>query len=250
MSENKKSVGIIGFGRFGELVASHLKKYFTVCVSDSADKEERAARLGVQFTSFEACAGKDIVVLCVPISAFENVLEEIYPVLKSDALLCDVCSVKEEPVQAMQKMVPKRCECVGMHPLFGPDSAKHGIHGKKIVLCPVRTGRLESVTNFLQHLGLHVEIVSPEEHDRQMAQSLALLHFLGTAVSDIQTGEISLTPPTYELFTELLDRIKHDGNQLLRDMHLHNRFAPETRKELIERLIEIDHELAKDNRIH
>ena len=99
--DKKKSLGIIGLGRFGQLAAKHLKEHFRVFASDCTDKAREANKLGVSFTSVGACAGKDIVLLCVPISSFERVLKQIVPFLKKGALVLDVCSVKEEPAKAM-----------------------------------------------------------------------------------------------------------------------------------------------------
>lgn len=152
-----KSVGIIGFGRFGQLAAKYLKNHFQVFVSDKNDKRKIAENIGVNFTSLEDCAAKNIVLLCVPISDFEDVLKQIIQFLK-DSIVAGVCSVKEKPVNIMKKMVPKDCECIGMHPLFGPDTVKNGLKDKKIVLCPIRTKKLMKIKNFLSKLGLIVII--------------------------------------------------------------------------------------------
>lgn len=49
----------------------------------------------------------------------------------------DVGSVKMEPAQAMLEGLPDHVEIVG-HSLFGPQSARGGISGLKIAICPVR----------------------------------------------------------------------------------------------------------------
>ena len=41
----RKSLGIIGFGRFGQISAIHLKKYFRVFVSDCIDFSEDCGKL-------------------------------------------------------------------------------------------------------------------------------------------------------------------------------------------------------------
>lgn len=241
----KKTIGIIGFGRFGQLAAKHLKKQFQVFVSDKTNRSKKAKRLGVTFSSLEDCAAKDIVLLCVPISSFEKVLKQITPFLKPGSLVLDVCSVKEEPVKAMKKLVPKHCECIGTHPLFGPDTAANSLKGKKIILCPIRTKRLTEIKKFLKGLGLNVIVVDPKEHDKQMAESLALIHLLGKALLNMGVRRTDLATPTHERLMELVDIVENNSEQLFVDMQTHNRFAKKARKCLITKLSKIDSSLKK-----
>lgn len=239
----KKTFGIIGFGRFGQLAAKHLKNHFKVFVSNRSDKSKEAKKIGVVLTSVEECAGKDIVLICVPISEFENILKRIIPFLKKGSLVLDACSVKEEPVKTMKKLVPKDCECISTHPLFGPDSAKDGLNGKKIVLCPVRTKHLKQVKDFLTSLGLIVIVTTPEDHDNQMAKSLALVHFIGKVLLNTGIKKTEISTPTHERLMELVDIVKNDTQQLAVDMQLHNRFTKKIRKKLIAEFIKFDGEL-------
>jgi len=237
-----KSVGIIGFGRFGQLTAKHLKNHFQVSVSDKNDKRKTAGNIGVKYTDLEECATKNIVLLCVPISDFEDVLKQIIPFLKN-SIVADVCSVKEKPVNIMKKMVPKDCECIGTHPLFGPDTVKNGLKDKKIVICPIRTKKLMKIRNFLSKLGLIVIISTPEEHDKQMAKSLGLIHLMGRALTKIGVNKVEMTTPTHEMFIELVNIVKNDSEQLFVDMQQYNRYSQDIRKKLINELIKLDGEL-------
>ena len=239
----RKTLGIIGFGKFGQITAKHLTKYFRVFVSDCIDKRKEAGRIGVNFASLEECATKDVVLLCVAISDFEDVLKQIVPFLKDGALVIDVCSVKEKPVKIMEKLVPKECECIGMHPLFGPDTIKSGLKGKKIVLCPIRTEKLVHVKRFLSELGLSVIVSTPKEHDKQMAKSLALIHLLGRGLCRVGVNQVEMATPTHKMFIELVNFVRNDSEQLFIDMQIYNRYARKTRKALLQELIKIDGEL-------
>lgn len=238
-----KSIGIIGFGRFGQLAAKHLKEHFQVFVNDKIDKRKKAEKIGVIFSSLEECATKDIVLLCVPISNFEDILKQIIPFLKRDAIVADVCSVKEEPVNAMKKYVPQYCECIGMHPLFGPDTVKKGLKGKKIVLCPIKTKQLSKIRKFLSGLGLSVIISTPEEHDKQMARSLGLIHLLGRSLDAVGVNGVKMVTPTHNMFVELVNIVRKDSEQLFLDMQCYNRFSHGIRKKLLKELTKIDGEL-------
>jgi prephenate dehydrogenase len=239
----RKSMGMLGFGRFGEFAAGYLKNYFDVFVYDCEDIKEKASEMGITLASLEECAAKDIVLICVPISKFEEVLKEIVPFLKAGAIVADVCSVKEEIVDIMEKLVPKECECIGTHPLFGPDSAQDGLTDMKIVLCPIRINNLKNIEDFLKELGLTVVLADPEEHDKQMAKSLGLIHLLGKVLVKIGGDRVELATATYERLLDLVKIAQNDSTQLFYDMHRHNRFAKLQRQSLIEELKRIDEEL-------
>jgi prephenate dehydrogenase len=241
-----KSAGIIGFGRFGQLTAKHLSKHFDVKVFSRTNREADAEKLGVKFAPFEDCVGSDIVILSVPIKDLEGVLDQAVPYLREDALVLDVCSVKEEPVRLMEQLVPEHCRCFGTHPLFGPDSASNGLEGKKIVLCPVRNADIIHVKTFLEGIGLDVMVTTPEEHDRQMAISLALNHLLGRTLIRMGIDRVELSTMIHDNLMAIVDIVGNDTVELFQDMQTRNRFAEEIRKKLIEELKRIDSELEED----
>jgi len=238
-----KSVGIIGFGKFGKFTAKILKNYFNVFVCDMADKKKQAEDLGVEFTSLEECASKDIVVICVPISNFENSVKKIIPYLKKKSIIADVCSVKEKPVEILGELIPKSCNCIGTHPLFGPDTASDSLKGKKIVICPIRINKLEKIVKFFENMGLQVHISKPDQHDMEMARSLALIHYLGKGLQSIEINNVKLTTPTHDKLMELVRIVRSDSEQLFLDMHKFNKYTENVRKSLIKELMKISGEL-------
>jgi len=240
-----KSVGIIGFGRFGQLTAKVLKKHFKVFVTDCVNKQNESKDIGVCFKSFKECAKQDVVILCVPISDFEEIVKQIVPFLKDGCLVIDVCSVKEKPVKIMEKYIPKTCDCLGTHPLFGPDTTKNGLKDKKIVICLVKLNNHSKTkfSGFLHKLGLKIIETTPGEHDKQMAKSLALIHFLGRGLEKISVQDVEMATPTHDMFVELVNIVQNDSEQLFVDMQQHNRFTCHVRKKLIKELSRMDGEL-------
>ncbi|MFH1234659.1 MAG: prephenate dehydrogenase, partial [Candidatus Diapherotrites archaeon] len=216
------------------------KGSFEICAFDKVDRHVEAESLGVIFASFEECASSDIVVFAVPISSLRESLEKAVGFLKPGAIVFDVCSVKEFPVGAMAELVPEHCECIGTHPLFGPETAKNGLQGQKIVLCPVRTKRLEKIVSFFESLGLEVIVSGAEEHDRNMAHSLSLVHFLGKGLIGIGADKVEFATRTHEMFLELMNIVRKDSKELFEDMHKFNRFASPTRKKMVEELERLD----------
>ena len=133
-----KEIGLIGFGRFGKLAAKYLSEDFKVHVFHKSKSSEKSKIKNIIFSALGDVCRKDIVIIAVPISEFENTLKEINKLLKKGALVIDVCSVKEYAASLMEKILPKSVQILATHPLFGPDSAAESLFGRKMVLCRVR----------------------------------------------------------------------------------------------------------------
>jgi prephenate dehydrogenase len=236
-------IGIIGFGRFGRFAAKVLRNDFKVHVYD---QRKLPRQRNVEVVSFDEVALKPVVVLCVPISAIEAVCYRLRPFLSKGQLVLDTCSVKEKPLRSMTRILPRSVEVLGTHPLFGPDSARSGIRGFSIVLCQARCKRIGKVRGYLRQLGLEVIRTTAAEHDREMARSQALFHFLARGVSalDLKIGKLS-TPGPARLFNEFKE-VQKDSIQLFQDLHRMNRHSQRLRRRLLQELIRIDNELSED----
>lgn len=132
------------------------------------------ADLDTELTPIEAARHADVVVVSVPIDVTEQVIAEIGPHVRDDALLMDVTSVKEAPLRAM--LASTRASVVGTHPMFGPNV--HSLQGQRVVLCPGRGAQWESwVRRMLLARGIEITDAAPDQHDRAMAVVQVLNHF-------------------------------------------------------------------------
>jgi len=238
---DRVEIGIIGYGRFGQFAAEQLRKDFRVVAYDQ--KRVRCPK-GIHRGTLEEVASTSVLLLCVPISEISRTCLEIKPYLTPGQLIIDTCSVKEKPLQELARSLPRFVEILGTHPLFGPDSARNGIRGLKIVLCPVRCRRVSKVKAWLEAKGLEVIVTTPARHDFEMAKSQALFHFLarGVAETGIRVGRLS-TPGPAKLFEDFRD-VQNDSLQLFQDLHRMNRYAAPVRRQLIECLTRVDAELS------
>ncbi len=236
----KCGLSIIGFGRFGQFAAKILRNHFNVFVSDKLDKSKEAEEIGVNFVSLQEASSKNIVVLAVPISEFKNVLKEIKDYLKEGSLILDVCSVKVKPVKWMKEILPDYVEIIGTHPLFGPQTGAQGIEGLTLVLCPVKTKNLNKVKSFLEELGLKVIVTTPEEHDKQMANSQSIVHFISEALIKMGIKKQDLELTSYSKLLEMLEIVKYDSPQLFRDIQKFNPYTKEVREKFIDLLLKIN----------
>ena len=237
------SIGIIGFGRFGQFAAKHLRGRLDVTVWDLRDLRKQAAAVGVRWGSLQEAASREYVLLALPISELRSCLEVVCTVLRPGATLLDCCSVKVLPVRWMMELAPAEAEVIGLHPLFGPQSGSGGVAGLPIVVCPGRTQRMEQIAGFLVEAGLAVHVATPEEHDRAMAQTLVRAHFIGRGLMRAGIQEASLRTPSFDRLHRMVELVKDDSIQLFHDMNLFNPFAAEERRRLLEALLQIHREL-------
>jgi prephenate dehydrogenase len=242
-------IGIIGFGRFGKLAAMYLSEDFDILVFSRTDRKDEIALTGARAASLSSVCRQKFVILCVPISALKNVLNEIGPLLKKDAVVVDVCSVKVYPCRWMKTLLPDSVSILATHPMFGPDSAADSLEGRKIFLSPVRMDKIihQKIKTYLASKKLTIMESTPEDHDEQIAVSLALTHFIGRTLSEFGARHLGMDTEGYKRLLHILEVVEHDTWQLFYDMHRYNPYAQEKRASLIQAMQKISVQLLHDN---
>ncbi len=231
-----KSVGIVGFGAFGRLIAEHLHPDFELVVSDPAGITDARFAGNVQAGNVRAgsiaeAAACDVVVLAVPIGALEAVIGDIRPHLRPGTIVMDVVSVKVLPVDIMKAMLPDFVEVIGTHPLFGPQSAVDGVAGRKIAICPVRGCSGRRVAAFLRStLGLKVYMTNPEEHDRQAAVVQGITHLIARVLVNMEPLPSQLTTASFERLMEAIEMVRHDSEDVFEAIERDNPYSAEMRR--------------------
>jgi prephenate dehydrogenase len=240
-------IGVIGFGRFGRTMTGYLAKDFKVKVYNRSDKSAEVSKACAIPVSLEEACRQKVVILSVPISTMREMLRRIAPLLRPDAMVVDVCSVKVYPIEWMKDALPASVSLLGTHPMFGPDSASESLHGHKIVLCKERINgsRYGKVKEYLTGKGLHVIDATPEEHDRQIAVSLSLTHFIGRALDEFGAEELMIDTEGYKRLLHILGVVTHDTWQLFVDMHRYNPYARENRQAFMAAMSHLEEKLEK-----
>lgn len=222
--------GIVGFGRCGRLAAEILSRRYRVSVTDARDRSAEAEVAGVEWSDLPTVARKSVVLLAVPIRALPSVLDELEPLLSPGAVVVDLCSVKVKPMAWMARRLPDHVEYVGTHPLFGPDSAReHGFLGQGIVVTPApgHEGVADRVVREARELGLEPIVTSPEDHDRQMARSQALVFLLARSVRAAGLGSAEYATPSERWVGSAMRLVGEDSDQLYEDILTLNPYAAE-----------------------
>lgn len=219
------SVCIVGFGAFGRLAARHLSPYARVSIFDpSADAITEAARRGLGIIHDPRdLARADIVILAVPVPALDDCLRGIAPHLQPGQIVVDTCSIKEQPARLMRQHLPGGVDILASHPMFGPQSARGGIAGLQVVLCPIRGRGWRRLAAFLRHcLHLQVIVTTPEDHDRQAAMTQGLTHLLARAFATL--GETPrIRTRSFTLMTEAMALVAGDAPELFEAVTRGNR---------------------------
>jgi prephenate dehydrogenase len=87
---------------------------------------------------------------------------------------------------------------------------------------------------------------TPEEHDRQIAVSLSLTHFIGRSMAEFGADQLRIDTEGYRRLTYTLEVVQHDTWQLFQDMHRFNPFARQIREAFMAAMGRIDDRL-KEN---
>lgn len=226
------TIGLIGCGAFGRLIARHLAPHFALSISDPAchalpDGLGPRARL----VSLDRAARCDVVILAVPVAGLATLCQRIAPMLAPGAVIVDVGSVKSAPVAVMRTHLPGHVQIVGTHPLFGPQSARDGVAGHKIALCPVRGAAHLRVGAFLRRmLRLKVIVTTPDAHDREAAVVQGLTHLIARVLVEMGPLPARMTTASYERLLDAVAMVRDDPPGVLHAIESANPHAAEIRE--------------------
>ena len=236
MNNNSKSqntsLGIVGFGAFGQLAALHLDQHFEISAYDpSPGLAQVAKQLGVRLTSLHAVSQADVILIAAPVSSFEQVVSEIADACKPGALIVDVGSVKVTPSEIMRRLLPDDVDIVASHPLFGPQSATKGIKGLKIAVCPIQGKRHARLAAFLRKaLGLTVIMTTPEDHDQEAAIVQGLTHLIAKVLLRMGPLPTRMTTKSFDLLSEAISMVQHDAPEVFEAIEKANPYAETVRR--------------------
>ena len=219
-----------GSGKMGQWFARFLLKEGNQVTIIGRDESKL---LGVQqqlkvdiATDMKAVGEADVILISVPIDAFEQVTEQIAPYTNSGQIIADVTSIKTFPVEAMHKHI-KNGLLLGTHPVFGPGAMS--LTNQNFVLTPTNekeTALAQKAKQYLEERGARATLMTPEEHDEMMAVVLGLSHFIAIATADSllsldkfkQMKEISGT--TYKVLLTLVESVVSEDPELYASLQM------------------------------
>lgn len=150
------TIGIVGFGNFGQFLGRTFVKHAKVIGTSRRDYTPQAEAIGASYiplSDFPSFLKQvDVVLFAVAINVFESTVKNLVDDINQDTerrtkeniqgiLFVDVCSVKEHPRQVMLDLFPEECDILCTHPMFGPVSGANGWTGLRFIYEKTRVNK-------------------------------------------------------------------------------------------------------------
>ncbi len=192
-------LALIGLGLIGSSLARAVRKHGLAahvagCARTAATRK-KAKALGfvdtVHADPAKAVRGADLTVICTPLGVYADIAARIGPHLKPGAILSDVGSVKQAVIRDLAPHVPDGAHLVPGHPVAGTEHSgpeagfAELFEGRWCILTPPpgtdRTA-VDKMAALWRDLGMTIEIMDPQHHDRVMAITSHLPHLIAYTI--------------------------------------------------------------------
>ena len=139
-----------------------------------------------------AATQADLLIFATPVNLIVAGVREAASACRPGTLITDVGSTKAHLCRELSAGLPNSAAFIGSHPLAG--SEKQGwehsradlFDGRVCVVTPTETSRRDEITRltaFWQAIGMSVVEMSPEAHDRALAQTSHVPHVVASALA-------------------------------------------------------------------
>nr|QFR35744.1 arogenate dehydrogenase [Jansenella griffithiana] len=232
-------VGIVGFGNFGQFIAGGVQRQgHAVLAASRSDYSAYCARHGIRFfSSVDALCEEqpDVLLICSSILSTEGVVRAIpFHKLRPDTIVADVLSVKEFPRNLLLQILPPGFGIICTHPMFGPESGKHGWGKLPFVYDKVRVAedgdqaaKCDQFLGIFEQEGCRMVEMSCAEHDRYAAGSQFITHTIGRVLSQLNLKSTPINTKGYETLLQLTENTVSDSFDLYYGLFMYNINATE-----------------------
>jgi len=232
-----------GAGRMGRWFARYFHNQgHEVILSDVRQEELKAASKStgakIAEDNSEAVKNADLIVVSTPIDVTPKVLKETAPELKRSAAVMEISSLKFQVIPVLEKLAKQDVRTLSIHPLFGP--GVQNLTEEKIALIPVSdpASELRLASNLFP--GVEMIVVDAEEHDRTMALTLSLPHFLNIVFASVISEEDinvlkKLGGTTFTLQLVLSESVMTEDPELYASIQMTNAFTTKYLKKFLSR---------------
>ena len=266
---------IIGFGLIGSSIAKgscrqKLTKKITVFDIDKSVKKriDISNLKNVYHVSKieNAIPDADLIIICIPVLGYEKIFKNIVKYGKSSLIVTDVGSTKSNIVKLYNKNYKSKFSFIPSHPIAGTEKSglENGFaelfHNRYNIICPtdnIKNNNLIIIKRFWEKLGMQVDILSPEEHDRILGITSHLPHLLAYSLvrtamkteKSMKSNIIKYSAGGFRDFT----RITENNPNMWRDVFLANeKIIIELSKSLISEIKQfgLDMSQKKSTKLH
>ena len=225
-----RSVGIVGHGKFGSFLCELIARFAPEVEIRVYSRRHQPD--GTCFFSLEDTAACDAVILTVPIHAFEENLVKTLSHIPPQSVIVDVATVKLHTLDMLKRHASGR-RYIATHPMFGPESYRKQekeVTGLRIVITEhtLQEDEHRAIAEVLRRLGFEVVHMSADQHDKHLAETLFLTHFLGQVISRAKFDRTEIDTVSFGYLMNAVESVKHD-TKLFQDVY---RFNPHCREVL------------------
>ncbi len=220
------TIGIIGYGSFGKLIERVATKYHPeveIKVSSRSNDIDHKRFWGMR----DVCES-DLVFVCTPIPFYESTIKKVAPLVGDQTIIIDVATVKEHTVEILRNVdVPIRY--VSSHPMFGPYSYEklgERLDFLRVVLCEhnLEISEYKLIKSFLRSANLEIIEMTATEHDKKLAETLFLTHFVSQAVIRAGYHRTDIDTVSFGFLMDAVESVKQD-TELFQAVYAYNKYC-------------------------
>ena len=192
-------IAIIGIGLIGSSLARAVRRdrlagHVAGCARTAATRDT-ALELGIVDSAHadpaEAVRDADLVVICTPLGTYAELAAGIGPRLMPGAIVSDVGSVKQAVIRDLSPHLPDGAHLVPGHPVAGTEHSgpRAGFaelfEGRWCILTPppgTDRAAVDRVAALWRAVGMTIEIMDPQHHDRVLAITSHLPHLIAYTI--------------------------------------------------------------------
>ena len=229
------TIGIVGHGNFGTFLHELGQRFFPELKIKIYSRRYHPD--GVTFFSLEETSVCDIVILCGAIHEYEEQLKLVLTHALPETVIIDVATVKKHTSELLRKYCEGR-RFISTHPMFGPESyQKHGgnVNGFRIVVTDyvLANDMYQLIKNRFATLGFVIIEMSADEHDKRLAETLFLTHYVGQSILKGGFERTSIDTLSFQFLMDAVESVKVD-TELFHDVYRFNPYCEQVSKRLHE----------------
>ena len=177
-----KKVCIVGCGLIGSSIARAIRKNRLSSKIVSSNRSDIINKKVIKLRIVDDSSSdtkkmvkdSDLIIICTPLSSYEDVISKIKNSLKNGAILTDVGSVKKKIIYSVEKNIPKNISWISSHPIAGteesgPDSGFSELFKNRwCILTPSNQAKVKDIKlleTFWKKIGSKVDIMDAKQHD-------------------------------------------------------------------------------------
>ena len=190
-----KKVCIVGCGLIGSSIARAIRKNRLSSKIVSSNRSDIINKKVIKLRIVDDSSSdtkkmvkdSDLIIICTPLSSYEDVISKIKNSLKNGAILTDVGSVKKEIIYSVEKNIPKNISWISSHPIAGTEESgpeagfSELFKNRWCILTPSKKAKdkdIKLLKTFWEKIGSKVDIMEAKQHDYILSITSHIPHLI------------------------------------------------------------------------